>query len=91
MYGTKSFPQKTFPNEMNLHVLTAQQEKTRQEKQNKRGWRESKKKRPQNSAFCPACPNFGSYYFALGIEAHEMLNLQMALGNFLALNSQTVT
>lgn len=76
---------------MNLHVLNAQQEKTRQEKQNKRGWRESKKKRSQNLAFCPACPNFRSYYFALGIEAHEMLNLQMALGNFLALNSQTVT
>ena len=29
--------------------------------------------------------------FALGIEAHELLNLQMALGKFLALNSQTVT
>lgn len=42
MYDTKSFPQKTFPNEMNLHVLNAQQEKTRQEKQNKRGWRERK-------------------------------------------------
>lgn len=76
---------------MNLHVLNAQQEKTRQEKQNKRGWRESKKKRSQNLAFCSACPNFGSYYFALGIEAHELLNLQMALGKFLALNSQTVT
>lgn len=51
----------------------------------------AKRKGLKNSAFCPACPNFGSYYFALGIEAHEMLNLQMALGNFLALNSQTVT
>ena len=41
MYHTKSFPQKTFSNEMNL--LNAQPGKTRQEKQKKRGWRESKK------------------------------------------------
>ena len=45
MYDTNSFPQKTFPNEMNLHVLNAQQEKTRQEKQKKKGAGEKAKRK----------------------------------------------
>ena len=44
MYDTKSFPQKTFPNEMNLHVLNASKRKQGKKSKTKGAGEKAKRK-----------------------------------------------